>query len=255
MFVEIHKNGSRALPFSLMTLGESPRQMPVFRPGGMEYHQFIWVKEGDGSFNMNGDLFTLSAGEGVFMRAGVPHSYEGKPLHTAWCTFSLPDSTLDYLGVGEYLRFAAPPNLEQETAQLLSHVEGNSTLLSRSAAGYAYVMELLGAILPSADSLSSAALRTMEQRYAEPLSLYDIARALKTDRFTLCRIYKRERGVTVMDDLLRIRIAKAKRFLKYGSESVERVGRMCGFDSPSYFCKRFREVVGKTPTEYRNSSV
>jgi YesN/AraC family two-component response regulator len=162
--------------------------------------------------------------------------------------------TLDYLGVGDFLRFSVPSYLDRETAHLMALANGNSTLLSRSAAGYAYVTELFSTILASTDTLSTRVLRLLEQRYAEPLTLYNIADEFHTDRFALCRAYKQERGVTVMEDLNRIRIAKAKRFLKYGADPIEKVGRMCGFDSPSYFGKRFRESVGQTPAEYRKKS-
>ena len=253
MFAEIHKNREIDLPFVLTTLGESIRQSPIHRPEGLKFHQFIWVKEGSGTFAISGQQFTLEAGDGIFMRAHVPHSYEGKLFHTAWCTFTMSPKTLDYLGVGDYLRFTVPTYLDRETAQLLAHANGKSTLLSRSAAGYTYVTELFANILSSADTLSTRVMQMLEQRYSEPLTLYDIADEFSIDRFTLCRTYKNERGVTVMDDLNRIRIAKAKRFLKYGTDSIEKVGRMCGFDSPSYFGKRFREAVGQTPAEYRKN--
>ena len=254
MFAEIHKNRDIALPFVLATLGESVRQSPIHRPDGLHDHQFIWVKEGAGAFEIAGEHFTLEVGEGVFMRAHVPHRYEGKPFHTAWCTFAMSAQTLDYLGVGDFLRFSVPSYLDRETAHLMALANGNSTLLSRSAAGYAYVTELFSTILASTDTLSTRVLRLLEQRYAEPLTLYNIADEFHTDRFALCRAYKQERGVTVMEDLNRIRIAKAKRFLKYGADPIEKVGRMCGFDSPSYFGKRFRESVGQTPAEYRKKS-
>ena len=254
MFAEIYKNRDIALPFVLTTLGESIKQNPVYRPEGFGHHQFIWVKEGGGFFEVAGEHFVLSAGEGVFMRAHVPHSYEGKPFHTAWCTFTMSPKTLDYLGVGDCLRFTVPHYLDRETAHLMAHANGKSTLLSRSAAGYTYVTELFSTILSSSDALSTRVMRMLEQRYAEPLTLYDIADEFSIDRFALCRTYKSERGVTVMDDLNRIRIAKAKRFLKYGTDPIEKVGRMCGFDSPSYFGKRFREAVGQTPAEYRKNA-
>lgn len=255
MFAEIHKNRDIALPFVLTSLGESIKQVPVHRPEGFNFHQFIWVKGGSGLFEVAGERFTLQAGEGMFTRAHTPHSYEGKPFHTAWCTFTLSDKTLDYLGVGNYLRFTVPPSLDRETAHLLALANGKSTLLSRSAAGYTYVTELFSTILSSAETLSVRVLQLLEQRYSEPLTLYDIADEFGIDRFSLCRTYKSERGVTVMEDLNRIRIAKAKRFLKYGNDPIEKVGKMCGFESPSYFGKRFREAVGQTPAEYRKHSI
>ena len=94
----------------------------------------------------------------------------------------------------------------------------------------------------------------LECRYNEPLTLDEIATEVGMDRFSLCRYYAAERGMTVMDKLFHIRIEKAKRFLKYGTDPIEQVGRMCGFDSPSYFGKRFREAVGQTPAEYRKNA-
>ena len=51
--------------------------------------------------------------------------------------------------------------------------------------------------------------------------------------------------------LEQIRIAKAKQFLRYSGDPIEQVGRLCGFQSPSYFTKRFHEVAGCTPKAYR----
>ena len=48
----------------------------------------------------------------------------------------------------------------------------------------------------------------------------------------------------------KIRIAKAKQLLNQVPLRAQEVGRMCGFDSTSYFCK-FREETGRTPLEYR----
>ena len=255
MFAEIHRDLIENLPFALVTLGESPSQNPISRPAGMKYHQLIWLKEGSGSFEVAGQSFTLTAGEGVFLRSDVPHSYEGRHFYTVWCTFKLDVRTLDYLGIGDYLCFAVPNYLNGETAQLMRFAEGESTPITRSAAGYSYVMELLSSIITSGESsLSTRVLEFLERRYQEPISLLDISEEMHTDRFSLCRIYKRERGVTVMDDLCRIRIAKAKRFLRYSTEPVERVCRLCGFESHSYFTKRFHAVTGLTPTEYRQKN-
>ena len=56
-----------------------------------------------------------------------------------------------------------------------------------------------------------------------------------------------------MDALLSVRISKAKRMLRYGNDNVEEIGKKCGFESPSYFCKRFRAIVGVTPLQYRKN--
>ena len=253
MFAEIHKSAFDNLPFVLVSVAECQKQGLIDRPEGFLYHQFIWIAEGSGNFRMRNEFFHLEAGEGMFMRAGVPHCYYGdedEPFHTVWCTFALSDRALDYLGVGEYLKFSVPQYLERETEQLLN-IAQKGTPATRSAAGYSYVIELFTDLLSEKEALSVRVLRFLEQNYSLPLSLLDISEEFGVDRFSLCRIYKKDRGVTVMDDLNRIRIAKAKRFLRHSSDSISNIGKQCGFESPSYFGKCFKEATGYTPTEYR----
>lgn len=251
MFAEIHKELYDALPFVLNTVGENTKQPPVSRPRGFDVHHLIWVKAGEGSFCVNGEHRVLKAGQGVFMRADVPHSYQGENMHTQWVTFAMTDQVLDYLRMPFYLFFDVPPYLEHETDQLFAFATGNSTAVSRSSAGYTYVTELFSLLLSPKESIAQCVIRFLEHSYAEPLMLDDVAAAVGVDRFALCRAYKQERGITVMEELKMIRIAKAKRFLKYSADSVERIGKMCGFESASYFCKQFRETVGISPAEYR----
>lgn len=253
MFAEIHQSAFDNLPFVLVSIGECIHQGRIDRPEGFVYHQFIWIVKGSGTFRMRDEQFHLEEGEGMFMRAGVPHCYygdEGESFHTFWVTFTLADHTLDYLGVGEYIRFSTPRYLKRDIAQLLN-VAGDGTPATRSAAGYSFVVELFNDLLSENETLSERVLRFLEQNYSSPLTLLDISEEFDIDRFLLCRIYKKERGVSIMDDLNRIRIAKAKRFLRYSSDTIADIGKHCGFESPSYFGKCFKESIGITPTEYR----
>lgn len=251
MFVEIRKNLYPSLPFVLTTVGSYEQQPPVDRKRGFDSHQFLWVRRGSGEFSVGGETFTLSAGEGAFFRKGVPHSYSGADFGTAWCTFLVSDETLEYLGLKDWMRYKIPKHTEAEMDTLFSFARGNTTPLSRSVEGYRFVTELAQAMATRDETPADRVLRFLEHRYGDDLTLDEIAAEAGMDRFAFCRYYTRERGVSVMEDLFRIRIAKAKRLLKYSTDTVESVGRLCGFDSPSYFGKRFREAVGCTPAEYR----
>lgn len=253
MFAEIDKTAFQTLPVALVGSGNLPKQGPIERPYGMECHQFLWVTRGSGTFTAQGETFTLEEGEGFFVRAGVPHAYRGEALSTAWFTFTMPPRTLDYLGVGQWLRFRTPSFLPGERATLEQFACGESTPLSRSVSTYALIAEIVSVVLPVANTLEGRVLRYLEAHYAEPLTLEEIAAHVGTDRFGLCHNYRKKRGRTVMEDLNAIRIAKAKRFLCYSTETVERIGKMCGFENASYFSKRFREECGKTPGQYRQA--
>jgi AraC-like DNA-binding protein len=89
------------------------------------------------------------------------------------------------------------------------------------------------------------------KNYSRHLTLDEIAREIETDKFSLCRYFAKHHNRSVMDELKYIRISHAKQRLRYSSDSVEEIGHKCGFESPSYFALRFREITGRTPLEYR----
>ncbi|MBQ9759771.1 MAG: helix-turn-helix domain-containing protein [Clostridia bacterium] len=250
MFHEIHKELFSVLPFVLTSVGEGI-QKSTNRPAGFDSHHFLWVYKGMGKFCVNGEHFLLREGEGVFIRKDISHSYEGSDFYTAYITFTMDKKTLDYLGTGDWFRFSVPAFLEREFKHLLQFAMGNSTVLSRSSAGYPIVMDIFLSVLTRKNSTVTKVQQMLECRYGELLTLDDVAAEVGMDRFSLCRHYMAERGVTVMEELNRIRIEKAKRYLKYSNDPIKRVGKLCGFESASYFGKRFREAVGCTPMEYR----
>ena len=251
MFAEINKEALAVLPFSIHTLGESKKQAAVNRPEGFGYNHLLWVTGGSGVFEVKGNIFTLESGEGLFMRKCIPHSYRGDSLSTMWFTFALADNVLDYMGIGEYFTFNAPDTLSTEATQLMSFANGNSNPVTRSSAGYSFIMDLFTKILSDKISFADKVIDILERKYSELLSLDDIAEELCTDKYSLCRNFKNEKGSTVMDELFKIRISKAKRFLKMSDDNVADIGMMCGFENPCYFIKRFREAVGCTPAQYR----
>ena len=251
IFAEIDKNGLSELPFGLATLRDSGRQKSITRQQGFEYHQILWCTGGAGFYHIGGQQFTLSPGEGVYMRPNIPHSYGGEDFYTGFLSFAVSPAVTRIMDVGKWFRFDATPTFLREIGNLFRLATGDSTIIERSAAGYSFVTEFFASQVRAEESESSRIRRILERRYSEPLSLCDVAEEVGIDRYSLCHLYKRERGVTVMEDLLRIRLQMAKQFLKYDTASAEEVGRLCGFESPSYFGKRFKERIGCTPAEYR----
>ncbi len=70
----------------------------------------------------------------------------------------------------------------------------------------------------------------------------------------LCALFKKETGGTLVKYVLKRRIEEAKFFLRYTDNSVADIATFYQFSSQSYFIKRFKEIEGQTPVQYRNSS-
>lgn len=256
MFVEIrteYLHQVQLLPFVVYTVGENSRQKIADRPNGFLCHHVLIVEEGEGYFRLNGEVFPVSAGNGVFCRAGVPHAYgpTGSSFRTLWVTFRGGEGALDYYQLGDSFCFKASPMLCSATRSLYEFCCANSTVLTRSAAGYSWLTEWLhGCFSPSA-SLETQVRGYLETHFAEPLTLDQVAEAVHMSRYALCHRYKKISGMTVMDQLKKIRIAKARQLLQFSTAAVEEISRSCGFESPSYFGKLFRQETGRAPREYR----
>lgn len=85
------------------------------------------------------------------------------------------------------------------------------------------------------------------------LSLQTISSDLNFENSYLRRVYKITRGITIMQKLESLRIEEAKRLLRTTSLQGQNISERTGFSDQFYFSKRFKQLTGLTPTEYRNS--
>lgn len=256
MFAEIRTKYLReplTLPFVVHTVGEMRFQAAIERPSGLDAHQTLIVTKGEGVFTIGDRSFPLAAGEGVFIRKNVPHSYRsaGKEFSTLWVSFLGAESVLDHYKLNNYFCFDTPPMLPEVTRALWQECCGSSTLLSRSAAGYAWLAQWLHDCFALSAPVAVQVRRYLESHFAEPITLDQVADAVHMSRYALCHYYKESCGTTVMEELRQIRIAKATRLLQFSTASIEEVSSSCGFESPSYFSKLFKLATGYTPREYR----
>lgn len=258
MFAEIRKEYLRAdvpcpLPVVICNIGETPAQPRVERPEGFQFHHVLWVERGEGLFTLASQQRVLSAGEGLFCRRGVPHGYErtGEQFSTRWLTFLGGESALAYYSAPEAFFFRCSAELSAATLQLEQRCRESSTPLSRSAAGFAWLSQWLASVFEAQPPASARIQQYLEAHFSSALTLEEIGAHVGMDRFTLCRYFRESTGTTVMEQLKRIRIAKAKQYLRYTTFSMEEIGALCGYGSPSYFGKIFREETGRTPRAYR----
>ncbi|KAA8820655.1 AraC family transcriptional regulator [Bifidobacterium rousetti] len=91
----------------------------------------------------------------------------------------------------------------------------------------------------------------IQRRFAEPLSLDDIAAAGSVGRSRCCALFRRYVGRTPNEYLADRRLEEAKRLLDGTNGSVAEIARACGFASSSYFISVFRRRTGVTPKTYR----
>lgn len=91
----------------------------------------------------------------------------------------------------------------------------------------------------------------IERRYAEPLSLAGVARAVALTPGHLTTTVRRRTGRTVQEWITERRMAEARRLLVETGLPVGEVGRLAGYPDPGYFARAFRREHGASPREWR----
>ncbi|MFC8823865.1 helix-turn-helix transcriptional regulator [Streptomyces sp. NPDC057137] len=86
---------------------------------------------------------------------------------------------------------------------------------------------------------------------ARPLALARLARAAGVSESTLCRICRRQLGVSPVEGLERLRLARAEPLLWLSNLSLRAVAVQCGFADAYHFSRRFRAVCGMSPSAFR----
>jgi len=92
----------------------------------------------------------------------------------------------------------------------------------------------------------------MDREYARPLDVAALARAALMSSAHFSRQFRATYGETPYGYLMTRRIERAKALLRIGELSVTEVCLEVGCTSLGSFSARFTELVGETPTAYRN---
>ena len=95
------------------------------------------------------------------------------------------------------------------------------------------------------------ALALTHERLAEDVRFEDIARDVGLVPRSLARRFEDESGMTWRAVLRRMRVLRAIEELAAGEDSVTTVAHAVGYTSLSAFNAAFRDLTGRTPTQYR----
>lgn len=100
-------------------------------------------------------------------------------------------------------------------------------------------------------SVLDRARQYIQERFAEELSLDEVADHVHLNSFYFSKIFKQQVGETFIDYLTGLRIARAKELIAEGELSLKEICYRVGYKDPNYFSRVFRKVTGIAPSDYR----
>ncbi len=87
--------------------------------------------------------------------------------------------------------------------------------------------------------------------YAEDIALSDIATAANISKSEANRCFNSYMGCSPIDALIQYRLETARRLLRDSTLTLREISEACGFNSESYFSRRYRKVYGCAPGRVR----
>jgi AraC-like DNA-binding protein len=93
----------------------------------------------------------------------------------------------------------------------------------------------------------------MDRSYSQPLNVAALARMVHVSEAHFIRTFRATFGETPHRYLQRRRVERAMFLLRQTDQSVTGISIDVGFLSLGTFSRTFREIVGESPSEFRNS--
>jgi AraC family transcriptional regulator len=95
-----------------------------------------------------------------------------------------------------------------------------------------------------------AVLECIASQLDEDVSLLTLARQAHISPFHFARLFRATVGVSPHQFVLRLRLARAVRFMKTGKKTLAQIAVECGFHDQPHFTRAFQRVFRITPAMY-----
>lgn len=241
------------------------------------------VVEGVEMVTVDGKVFRLEPGQGIFVNGGVMHGSDPAEGYTEFRHDSLVfDSSLVGGASGSifWQKYLSPilNAPECRCVPLLGKTEWEREILMQigrivevwQKKGYELEVRdalsrvmflLLENCVQHIEAPSERELRDAERikqmvdfirfHRTEPITTEEIAASASISVSECLRCFRRMMNLTPKEYLRQHRVRHAVQLLTQTNFSIARIGEECGFEDMSYFARVFRTEKGCTPSEYR----
>ena len=233
---------------------------------GQDWYLFEYSFEGEGIFWDKKGEYRIPKGSGFLCLMSDPETGYKYPAESVeqWkimyivfhAEYNLVKSLLD--------RSGPVYNLEPDSAVILRFLEyrkqAGTIVEVTPGESMMHVNRLLAALadseiertLETAGSwLVQEAGRTIRSHLNENLNVSELAHLLRITPEHLCRVFKKETGMTPLAFITREKIRYATDLLHNSSLSCKEICARLNYDNSSHFARTFKKVTGMTPSEFR----
>jgi len=243
--------------------------------------EFIAVLSGEMQYNINGEIITMEAGEGIIVNT--------RQLHFG---FSTEKKECDFICILLHpLMLCVTDAYERDfVLPLLQNQKAAFIKLDKNALWHRNILEDIKNIHSMKDektapikiqnlfldiwiniyeniahenhstrsntelSILKKIIGFIQQNYTVKISLADMSAAGAVGQSKCCKLFAKYIGQTPNLYLMQYRLDKSTELLKNTDMTITEIAYAVGFNGSSYYAEAFRKWCGKSPTEYRTAS-
>jgi len=243
--------------------------------------EYVYVQSGRAICFVGEEKLTVSAGSGLLINSRVIHRFEAEsstiiPNVVFSPSLLATENSLIYqkylqpfLNSGEYY-FLFDPSVDWQAVCIQKMMEVFDSQEKQDVEEIVTVTSLLGfwnelyhhrrpenePVEQRANRTNQARLQIMmqyiQQHYRESICLEDIGAAVHIGRSMALQVFHQGIHQSPISYLIQVRLKQAAKLLVSTEKTIARVAEETGFESSTYFCRKFKELYGITPKKYRD---
>lgn len=231
---------------------------------GLPDYQLIYIESGCGYFKFDEEYEKVSGKAVVIYKPNEPQIYKyykNDLPKTFWLHFSGTDVENMLRELNIYDKRVIPIKsgmfLKECLERIIEEFQNKPTAFTRAASSYAKLAiielkrEMENVSKKTADLTIEKLCKEMHMNFHKNISNIEYANMCNMSVPHFLSKFKSVTGTTPQNYILNLRISNAKNLLVTTDYKIMEISQLVGLTDSMYFCKRFKKLVGITPTEYR----
>lgn len=220
----------------------------------IDFNDLTIVHEGTLSYIIDGNAFTVSAGEAMYCPDGASRYRLKGTAEAVYTSINFRCSPEKSLKLPYHMENVLSPELAVSLENAVRCFNRGGEYDKAKSDAYASLV---------AYTLLEQTLHTEENNYVTEMKNYiahswdrkitleEIAESVHLSQSYSSALFKNETGSSIMEYIIDLRIQKACEMLKYSDRSVTEIAESAGFCDIFYFSRMFKKSLGTSPTAYR----
>ena len=211
------------------------------------FYLIHYVLTGSGTFIKNNEEKRINEGEMFIIKPDNVYTYtadKDNPWEYMWFSFDGELANI-FEGLDDVIKIKSNTFTEMLDARDLKNTQ-HEFLLSK-------IYELISQLFedePSKNNYVKTVSDFIKANYAHKLYVADIAKAMNLNSRYLSRIFKKEKGITIQEYIIKYKIEKAQALLLNGF-NVSQASKAVGYDDVFTFSKVFKKYTGISPSNIK----